>query len=107
MAFIVSAPHKSAYRTLGVSRVLMDPDNLSAEFAVVVRSGSQGLGLGKLLMNAAIDYCRSQGVGVVEGITLPENTGMIELSKRLGFKVTRDFEEGTINMVLKLDESQQ
>ena len=107
MAFIVSAPHKSAYRTLGVSRVLMDPDNLSAEFAVVVRSGSQGLGLGKLLMNAAIDYCRSQGVGIVEGITLPENTGMIELSKRLGFKVTRDFEEGTINMVLKLDEAQQ
>ena len=40
MAFIVSAPHKSAYRTLGVSRVLMDPDNLSAEFAVVVRFSS-------------------------------------------------------------------
>ena len=58
-------------------------------------------------MNAAIEYCRSQGVGVVEGITLPENSGMIELSKRLGFKVTRDFEEGTINMTLKLTDSPQ
>lgn len=103
MAFIVSAPYKSASRTLGVSRVLMDPDNQTAEFAVVVRSGCQGLGLGKLLMNAAIDHCRKQGVGVIEGITLPENKGMIELSKRLGFAVSRDFEEGTINMRLELN----
>lgn len=102
MAFIVSEPFKSTYRTLGVSRVLMDPDNLVAEFAVVVRSDCQGLGLGKILMNAAIEHCRKQGVSTIEGITLPENTGMIELSKRLGFKVTRDFDEGTIHMTLNL-----
>ena len=102
MAFIVSTPHKSAYRTLGVSRVLMDPDNFSAEFSVIIRSGFHGLGLGKLLMTAAIEYCKSQEVSIIEGITLPENTGMIALSKQLGFDVVRDFEESTINMTLKL-----
>ncbi|MFC0118093.1 GNAT family N-acetyltransferase [Pseudoalteromonas xiamenensis] len=102
MAFIVTEPYKSTYRTLGVSRVLMDPDNLIAEFAVVVRSDCQGLGLGKILMTAAIEHCKKQGVEIIEGITLPENKGMIELSKRLGFVVSRDFEEGTIHMKLVL-----
>jgi acetyltransferase len=102
MAFIVSQPHEGQPRTLGVSRVIMDPDNLQAEFAIVVRSDCQGLGLGKILMNAAIAHCKRQGVKTVEGITLPENTGMIELARKLGFTISRDFEEGSINMVLNL-----
>ncbi|MFC3031144.1 GNAT family N-acetyltransferase [Pseudoalteromonas fenneropenaei] len=102
MAFIVTEPYKSSYRTLGVSRVLMDPDNLIAEFAVVVRSDCQGLGLGTILLSAAINHCRKQGVQYIEGITLPENKGMIELARRLGFAISRDFEEGTIHMKLPL-----
>jgi acetyltransferase len=103
MAFIVSQPDKSTHKTLGVSRVLMDPDNFAAEFSVIVRSDCQGLGLGKVLMQAAIKHCQSMGVSIIEGITLPENTGMIELSKKLGFIITRDFEEGTVNMRLKIE----
>ena len=102
MAFIVSQTYQGQPRTLGVSRVIMDPDNLQAEFAVVVRSDCQGLGLGRILMTAAIEHCKRQGVKSIEGITLPENTGMIELARKLGFKISRDFEEGSINMVLKL-----
>ena len=98
MAFIITQDNA----TLGVSRVLMDPDKVHAEFAIVVRSNCQGLGLGGLLMRAAIEYCQSQGVQFIEGITLPENTGMIELARKLGFKISRDFEEGSINMVLAL-----
>ncbi|MBQ4832861.1 bifunctional acetate--CoA ligase family protein/GNAT family N-acetyltransferase [Pseudoalteromonas sp. MMG010] len=100
MAFIVTQRRNGTACTLGVSRVIMDPDNLHAEFATVVRSNYQGLGLGRMLMQAAIDYCKHQGVEVIEGITLPENTGMIELARKLGFVITRDFEEGSVNMVL-------
>ena len=103
MAFIVSQEQNGSACTLGVSRVLMDPDKLDAEFAIVVRSDCQGLGLGTILMNAAIEHCKNQGVKQIAGITLPENTGMIELARKLGFKITRDFEEGSINMVLKLN----
>ncbi|WP_440055181.1 bifunctional acetate--CoA ligase family protein/GNAT family N-acetyltransferase [Pseudoalteromonas sp. T1lg65] len=103
MAFIITVPNNSSYRTLGVSRVLMDPDKQAAEFAVVVRSDCQGLGLGKLLMEAAIQHCQRQGVKCIEGVTLPENSGMIALAKKLGFIVSRDFEEGTINMRLNLN----
>ncbi|CAH9049462.1 Peptidyl-lysine N-acetyltransferase PatZ [Pseudoalteromonas holothuriae] len=103
MAFIIIEPYKSSYRTLGVSRLLIEPDNSSAEFAVIVRSDSQGLGLGRLLMSAIIDYASQQGISLLSGITLPENGGMIELAKKLDFTVIRDFEEGTINMELKLN----
>ncbi|WP_152086728.1 bifunctional acetate--CoA ligase family protein/GNAT family N-acetyltransferase [Pseudoalteromonas sp. A25] len=102
MAFIISEPYKNTHRTLGVSRLLIEPDNDSAEFAIVVRSDSQGLGLGRLLMRAIIDYASKQRIASLSGITLPENTGMIELSKKLGFTITRDFEEGTVNMQLQL-----
>ncbi|MEO2280559.1 bifunctional acetate--CoA ligase family protein/GNAT family N-acetyltransferase [Pseudoalteromonas pernae] len=98
MAFIVSKKVDGEDVTLGVSRVLMDPDNLVAEFAIVVGSNQQGLGLGRILMNAAIDYCQRQGVGSIEGMTLFENSGMIELARKLGFTIKRDFEEGTIHM---------
>ena len=80
----------------------MDPDNLVAEFAVVVRSDLKGLGLGRILMQSVIDHCKLQKVQLIEGITLPENTGMIELSRKLGFKVSRDFEEGTVIMKMPL-----
>jgi acetyltransferase len=103
MAFIVCQRFEGKSRTLGVARVIMDPDNLHAEFATVVRSDYQGLGLGRLLMSAAINHCKRQGVEVIEGITLPENTGMIELARKLGFTISRDFEEGSINMLLKLN----
>lgn len=102
MAFIVSQNNQGQSQTLGVSRVLLDPDKLHAEFAIVVGSKSQGLGLGKILMNAAISHCQSQGVQEISGITLPENTGMIELARKLGFVITRDFEEGSVNMHLDL-----
>ena len=80
----------------------MDPDNLVAEFAVVVRSDIKGLGLGRILMQSVIDHCKRQKVEKIEGLTLPENAGMIGLAKKLGFKVTRDFEEGTIVMTMPL-----
>ena len=82
---------------------LWTQDNAIAEFAIVIGSQYQGLGLGRLLLQAAIDYCKEQGVASVQGTTLWENTGMIELARKLGFTVRRDFEEGTIEMILPLN----
>ncbi|WP_105264793.1 bifunctional acetate--CoA ligase family protein/GNAT family N-acetyltransferase [Pseudoalteromonas sp. T1lg76] len=103
MAFIVTRKQGGENVTLGVSRVLMDPDNLVGEFAIVVGSQAQGLGLGRILLGAAVDYCQQQGVGSIEGMTLWENTGMIELARKLGFTISRDFEEGTIHMRRELN----
>ena len=89
--------------TLGVGRVVADPDNVSAEFAVLVRSDLKGHGLGKALMNKLIACCRARGTREIVGEALPQNTRLIRLVKGLGFEVTAAPEEGTMRLRLPLE----
>jgi acetyltransferase len=70
---------------LGVVRISCDPDNIEAEFAVLVRSDLKGQGLGTLLMQRIITYARARGVQRLWGDILRENRDMIALAKALGF----------------------
>jgi acetyltransferase len=67
--------------------VVADPDNLSAEFAVTVRSDLKGKGLGRMLMEKLIAYCRARGTGEITGEALPQNSPVIGLVRKLGFTV--------------------
>lgn len=89
MAFVATAPgpEGGAEETLGVARAACDPDNLTAEFGVIVRSDLKGGGLGMLLMNKLIAHLRQRGTGRLVGSVLQENTGMLALAARLGFEV--------------------
>ena len=88
MAFIATAPDQDGQsHTLGVVRTVTDPDNQSAEFAILVRSDLKGQGLGRLLMNKIIACCRSRGTGEVKGLVLASNQAMLGLARRLGFRV--------------------
>jgi acetyltransferase len=71
--------------TLAVVRAIADPDNVSAEFGIVVRSDLKGARLGELLMRRIIDYQRGQGTKKLVATVLAENTRMLELAKHLGF----------------------
>ncbi len=86
MAFIaVAAGPDGAERTLGTVRATIDPDNIDAEFGIIVRSELKGGGLGELLLQKMIAYLRSQGTRRLLGIVLAENQRMLELARRLGF----------------------
>jgi GNAT superfamily N-acetyltransferase len=71
-----------------------------AEFAILVRSDLKGLGLGKLMMEKIVRYARERGIGQLSGMTMPSNRGMINLAKRLGFKIDIQLEDGIVNMEL-------
>jgi acetyltransferase len=79
-----------------------DPDNTSAEFAVTVRSDLKGMGLGRIMMEKLIRYCRARGTGEIVGEALPQNSRIVAMVKKLGFDVTIDREDGTRNMRLAL-----
>jgi acetyltransferase len=98
MAFVAVPPPESgdADDGYGVVRIAADPDNERAEFAVIVRSDWQGRGLGKHLMNLIIDYARARGLGEVWGTILRENTGMIDLVRRLGFTIRADTDDPSL-----------
>ncbi|WP_261818229.1 bifunctional acetate--CoA ligase family protein/GNAT family N-acetyltransferase [Vibrio gallicus] len=85
---------------IGVARVITNIRNNVAEFAVLIRSDKKGVGLGKILMQAAIQHSRNKGLKRLEGVTMPTNRGMIGLAQALGFSVAVDFEEGIAEMKL-------
>ena len=87
--------------TLGVVRVAVDPDNIAGEFAIVVRSDLKGHGLGGLLFDCLLDYCRGRGLREVFGTTLPDNLAMQALARSRGFTVAPDG-EGEVGMRLVL-----
>ncbi len=104
MAFIASrAGADGGWETLGVARSIADPDNSTAEFAVIVRSDLKGQGLGKLLMHTLIAYCRSRATGAIVGEALAENVGVLKLVRGLGFGVTPTPGDNTMQLRLALD----
>lgn len=103
MAFIATRKNaEGVNETLAVGRVVADPDNTSAEFAVTVRSDLKGMGLGGIMMKKLIGYCRARGTGEIVGEALPQNSRIVAMVKKLGFEVTIDGEEGIRKMRLAL-----
>jgi len=90
MAFIaVRRGGDGQEQTLGVVRATADPDNIEAEFAIVVRSDLKVHGLGHLLLDKMIRYLRSRGTRRVVGFVLHENLAMRDLAMSNGFVVDR------------------
>ncbi|HMO46191.1 MAG TPA: GNAT family N-acetyltransferase [Rubrivivax sp.] len=86
MAFVaVEADDDGVEQTLGVVRAIADPDNINAEFGIVVRSDLKGARLGELLMRRIIDYQRGHGTKKLVATVLTENKRMLELARQLGF----------------------
>ncbi|MES2901242.1 MAG: bifunctional acetate--CoA ligase family protein/GNAT family N-acetyltransferase [Pseudomonadota bacterium] len=103
MAFIATRTGASGLpETIGVARVVADPDNVQAEFAVTVRSDLKGHGLGAILMEKLIAYCRARGTREIVGEAMPQNTRVIRLARRLGFDITPNPLEETVHMRLPL-----
>lgn len=90
MAFVAVRP-TAAYGEgpiFGVARIIADPENETAEFAVIVRSDMQGHGLGYSLMEAIIAHGRRRGLKRIRGDILTENARMLAMVRELGFTTT-------------------
>ena len=86
MAFIATADDASgALQTLGVARAIADPDNVQAEFGIILRADLKGRGLGRLLLQRLITYQRAAGTLRLVATILAENEGIRALGRRLGF----------------------
>jgi acetyltransferase len=77
----------------GVARYVINPDEKSCEFAIVVSDKLQHQGIGTRLMQALMDAARDHGLTVMEGTVLAENRAMLTLMGELGFSVTRSSDD--------------
>jgi acetyltransferase len=88
MAFVAVKPDSG--EILGVARLVADPDYVRGEYAVLTRSDLKGQGIGWALMQQLISYAKAEGLSVLEGDVLSENTQMLEMCRKLGFDIQSD-----------------
>jgi acetyltransferase len=104
MAFVAEARTATGdTEILGVARSTTDADNVSAEFAIVVRDDVSGMGLGRALLEKLVRYSRGRGTLELYGFTLPGNARMQALADRLGFASELDLRENIVHLVLPLN----
>ncbi len=105
MAFVAErAGAGGVLETLGTVRAVTDPDNIDAEFAIIVRSDCKHQGLGRILLDKIVRYARGQGTQRLLGVVLPENATMLDLARTCGFTIdaSRRFDDGVVHLVLPL-----
>jgi acetyltransferase len=94
MALILTEPGIAGRTEIyGVVRIIADPDNERAEYAIIVRRDMTGMGLGVLLMRRILDYALHRGIREIYGDVLQENHTMLKLCEVLGFKTSRSPDE--------------
>jgi acetyltransferase len=101
MAFV--AFDEASNELVGVVRLHSDSIYENGEYAILLRSDLKGRGLGWALMQLIIEYARSEGLKVISGDVLQENTVMLQMCRDLGFEVKSDpVEPGICSARLKL-----
>ena len=87
---------------IGVARIVNEANMKEAEFSVVISDGWQGKGIGAGLLSRCLKIAKSHGIQWVMGMVLAENTQMLALGKKLGFKMSSIPKEGTYELHIDL-----
>ena len=90
LALIAVVDTPQGEQQIGVVRYTTLPDEETCEFAIVVGDDWQGKGLARRLFTRLIEAARDRRLKVMTGVTLRENTRMIDLSRSLGFDTRSD-----------------
>jgi acetyltransferase len=85
MAFVALDAQTGALA--GIGRLSSDPDKSAAEFGLLVRTDLQGRGLGWTLLRQVVDYAQADGIGMINGAVLNENSSMLTMCREFGFRV--------------------
>ncbi|MDT8408495.1 MAG: GNAT family N-acetyltransferase [Wenzhouxiangellaceae bacterium] len=70
-----------------VGRVTIDEQMPEAEFAIIVGREISGFGLGTYLLKKLVEWCRKKKLELIYGHVMMENKPMLNLARKLGFKL--------------------
>ena len=99
MAFVAT---RADNELLGEVRTVTDPDNEQAEFGILVGSSTQRKGLGHVLLEKMIRYCRARGTKELFGEVLSTNSRMLALAENLQFEHRLPPVDGVVRVSLRL-----
>ena len=96
----IVAETSSSKRIIGVSRLIIDTYGKSGEYAVLVGDQWQSLGIGGKLMEYLLKIAKDKGLEKIYGYVMADNTKMVNLCDRLGFKTDTLDEETLITTLV-------
>jgi acetyltransferase len=98
-ACVLCAFDEATEELLGVVRLMRAPNDISGEYAILIRSDWKGRGLGWALMQLIIAYSKTSGLHCIQGQVLAENTAMLAMCRELGFDIADVAEDRDIKFV--------
>jgi acetyltransferase len=101
IAIIAELSEGGRKRMAGVVRLIADPYNETAEYAIVIGDPWQGQGLGTIMTRYILEIARKRGIKKVVAYVLEDNSGMLHLFKKFRFTTRR--EDEMIRAELALD----
>lgn len=102
IALVAFSVSKSEESMLGVARVILERNQKEAEFSIVVGDPWQGKGIGAALLQRCISIAKERGIEKVMGTVLAENTQMLALGKKFGFKIKKVLGAGEYELSIDL-----
>jgi acetyltransferase len=103
MALIAVIDTPVGEQQIAVARYITLADEDTCEFAIVVGDDWQGKGLARRLFGLLIDTARKRRLKVMTGVTLRENSRMLDLARSKGFTLRMDEEDPSlVRMILDL-----
>jgi RimJ/RimL family protein N-acetyltransferase len=101
---VAAEPFKPGAALVGaVARLSVDDNGGRAEFGILVSHFVSGQGLGKILMQRLIEWCKANGIRHLWGDVLDDNNAMLKLAETLGFvRESRHSTPGITRIVLTI-----
>jgi acetyltransferase len=87
---------------LGIGRLSKQPGGKEAEFAIVISDAWQKQGLGTQLMTLLVQIARNEKIERLSGMVMAQNLEMQHVAEKLGFKLSRDLAESTVQASIEL-----
>jgi acetyltransferase len=87
IALIAEVGENKNKKMAGVVRLIADPYNETAEFAIVVADPWQGLGLGNEFTDNILTIAKTRGIKIVYAKFLKDNKTMFHIFEKRGFKI--------------------
>lgn len=101
MAIVAILEEEGVQKMAGVVRIISDPWNEAAEYAILVADPWQKQGLGGALTDFILDIARERKTGKVYADVLNSNEGMLALLRKHHFVITqREFDATSLEIEL-------
>lgn len=100
IAIIAELTEGGRKRMAGVVRLIADPYNETAEYAIVVGDPWQGQGLGTMMTRYILEIARERGIKKVIAYALEDNTSMLNLFRKFKFSFHREEDMFRIELTL-------